>query len=121
MSRKLFVHLLPALFEPAELEGGVAVVLDVLRASTTIVHALGAGAGSVVPCGEVDETRRLAATFPAESVVLGGERGGTRIGGFDLDNSPASYTNERVHGKTVAFTTTNGTQALIRSRAARRI
>ena len=67
--------------------GGIAVVIDVLRASTTIVTALAHGAARVVPVAEVDEARRRAVAIEG-SVVLGGERGGLRIPGFDLGNSP---------------------------------
>ena len=49
MSRDVFVHLLPSLFEPRELRGGIAVVIDVLRATTTVPHALAAGARSIIP------------------------------------------------------------------------
>jgi 2-phosphosulfolactate phosphatase len=121
MSRQVSVHLLPEHFEPEALRGSVAVVIDVLRASTTIVHAIQAGAASVVPFGEVDEALEFAAGQPKGTVVLGGERGGARIDCFDLDNSPLSYTPEIVRGKTVAFTTTNGTRALLRCREAERI
>lgn len=119
--RNVRVHLLPTVFEPAELRGGLAVVIDLLRASTTIVHALAAGAARVVPCLEVDEARGYAAAHPGEPLVLGGERGGVRIDGFDLDNSPLRYTAEAVSGRTVVFTTTNGTRALLRSREADRV
>jgi 2-phosphosulfolactate phosphatase len=119
MNRELFVHLLPELVESGRLEG-VVVVLDVLRASTTITQALAAGAASVVPCASVDEARRIAATHPGGSTLLGGERGGTLIDGFDLDNSPASYTRDVVEGKTIVFTTTNGTRALKHAGSARR-
>jgi 2-phosphosulfolactate phosphatase len=121
MSRAIHVHLLPALFEPADLRGGVAVVIDVLRATSTIIHALAAGAKAVIPCGEIDEARHVAARSPRGSVLLGGEREGLRIPGFDLGNSPADYTPEVVAGKKIIFTTTNGTQALIRARQARRV
>lgn len=115
------VHLLPDLFAPDQLRGGVAVVIDVLRASTTIAEALAAGATEVVPCGEIEEAHRLAANRTAGSVVLGGERGGRLIDGFDLDNSPARYTADSVGGKSVVFTTTNGTRALLRARQADRV
>lgn len=121
MSREVRVHFVPALFQPDELRGCVAVVIDVLRASTTIVHALAAGANSIVPCEEVDEARRLATVRASEQVVLGGERAGILIEGFDLDNSPHSYTADRVGGRTVVFTTTNGTRALARCRLADRV
>lgn len=118
MTRAVHVHLLPALVDPAELAGGTVVVVDVLRASTTICHALAAGARHVVPVGAVDEARRLATE---SDVVLGGERGGEVIEGFDLGNSPTSYTPETVGGRTVVFTTTNGTRALLHAATADRI
>jgi 2-phosphosulfolactate phosphatase len=121
MSRELRVHLLPELFDPGALRGGVAVVIDVLRASTTIVHALANGASAVVPVAEVDEALRVAANLGRGSVLLGGERGGIRIEGFNLDNSPLAYSRDVVAGKTVVFTTTNGTRALLRSSHADRI
>jgi 2-phosphosulfolactate phosphatase len=121
MSAEIFVHLLPSLFEPADLRGGVAVVIDVLRASTTIIHALAAGATQVIPCGEISQAPPLAAELPAGTALLGGERAGTRIPGFDLDNSPLRYVPEVLQGKTLVFTTTNGTRALLRAEQAARI
>jgi 2-phosphosulfolactate phosphatase len=121
MSRPILVHLLPRLFEPPELAGGVAVVIDVLRATSTIIHALAAGASAVVPCGEIDEAERCASEAPPGTVLLGGERGGLKIRGFDLGNSPAEYVRETVVGKKVIFTTTNGTRALLRAKEARRV
>jgi 2-phosphosulfolactate phosphatase len=117
----LNVYALPTLVEPEELLGGTAVVIDVLRATTTIVYALAAGAREVIPCAEVEETRQAAGRFPADQVVLGGERQGLSIQGFDLGNSPDDYTPERVGGKTVVMTTTNGTRAMIHARMASQI
>ena len=115
----LDVFLLPSLVEPERLAGRTAVVIDVLRATTTIVHALAAGASAVAVCGEVDEARQLAASIPGS--VLGGERGGRAIDGFHLGNSPAEYTRQSAFGKTVVFTTTNGTRAMSRCIGARRV
>ena len=120
MPRSINVHLLPALVEPHELAGKTVVVIDVLRATTTIIHALAAGAKEVVPLLEVEEAQELARKL-APSAVLGGERGGKRIAGFDLGNSPLEYTPVIVGGKTLVFTTTNGTRAMLRCRQARRI
>lgn len=100
--------------------GGVAVVIDVLRASTTMITALAHGAGRVVPVADVDEARRAAAGL-GSAAVLGGERGGVRVAGFDLGNSPLEYTVERVRGRTVVITTTNGTAALHACQGAREI
>jgi 2-phosphosulfolactate phosphatase len=121
MPREVNVHLLPRHFEPEALRGGIAVVIDLLRATTTIITALANGASCVLPCGDVDTAKRVAANFPPDTALLGGERRGVRIEGFDLDNSPAAYASERVAGKTIVFTTTNGTAALLRSQAADRV
>jgi 2-phosphosulfolactate phosphatase len=110
----LRVHLLPGLVEPADLAGRTVVVIDVLRATTTICHALAAGATAVVPCLEIGEARAKAKELTGPS-VLGGERQGRRIEGFDLGNSPTEYTEASVGGRTVIFTTTNGTRAMHRA------
>jgi len=121
MTTRLSVHFLPTWTSPDALAEGTVVVLDVLRASTTIIQALAAGAREVVPCAEVGEAKAIAAHYPREEVVLGGERGGVKVPGFDLGNSPEEYVPDRVAGKTVVFTSTNGTQALLRCRQARRV
>jgi 2-phosphosulfolactate phosphatase len=121
MPHSLDVHFLPELTAAEELAGGTVVVIDVLRASTTITYALAAGAREVIPCLEINEARHIAGRFPPEQVVLGGERGGLPIEGFQLGNSPAEYRSQVVRGKTVAFTTTNGTKALRACREARRV
>src|SRR3954447_12368843 len=117
----VFVHLLPELIPPGVLSGGVAVVVDVLRATTMMVHALSAGCVAVIPCGEVDEARRVAAGFPPGEALLAGERQGLPIDGFDLGNSPHSCTPEACRGKTLVMTTTNGTRAILASLDAERV
>lgn len=119
-ARQIDVYLLPALVEPAELSGKTVVVVDILRATTTIIQALAAGATQVVPCLEIEDARRIAAELIGP-IVLGGERGGEQIPGFDLGNSPAEYRPQTVGGKSVVFTTTNGTRAMLHSRQARRV
>lgn len=117
----IHVHLLPRLVEPAELAGGIAVIIDQLRASTTICAALASGATAVVPVLEPDEAIRIRDSVPTGAVLTGGERHGLLISGFDLDNSPRRYTPERVRGRTIAFTTTNGTRAVVHAARAQRI
>jgi 2-phosphosulfolactate phosphatase len=117
----VFVHLLPSLIEPGALRSGVAVVIDVLRATTVMVHALAAGCDAVIPCLEIDEARAIAARLPRGSTLLAGERKGLPIDGFDLGNSPGSFTPEVCAGKTVVMTTTNGTRALLACLDAERI
>jgi 2-phosphosulfolactate phosphatase len=118
MAAAVSVHFLPSLATPEELAGGDVVMIDVLRASTTIVQAISAGAKCVIPCREVEEARGMRETITGEPVVVGGERGGLPIEGFDLGNSPGEYIAEVVRGKTIAFTTTNGTLALMQCRSA---
>ena len=117
----LNVYALPSKVTPADMAGGMVVVIDVLRASTTIIHALEAGATEVVPCLEVADAQALAASTPHGQYVLGGERGGLPIPGFDLGNSPGEYRPASVGGKTVIFTTTNGTRAMMKCREAARV
>jgi 2-phosphosulfolactate phosphatase len=119
MSQRLDVYLLPALARPQELAGACVVVIDVLRASTTIVHAVAAGAGQVLPTLKVETALQVRADRP--DALLGGERGGEKIPGFDLGNSPTEYTPPTVGGKTIVFTTTNGTLAIEASREAARV
>jgi 2-phosphosulfolactate phosphatase len=82
--------------------------------------ALAAGAAEVTPCLEIAEARERAATLTPGSYVLGGERHGVKIDGFDLGNSPAEYIPAIVRGKTVFITTTNGTRAMGACRPASR-
>jgi 2-phosphosulfolactate phosphatase len=103
------------------LAGVTAIVVDVVRASTTIVAALAGGARAVIPVATPDEARALGRDPDGSPVLIGGERGGAPPPGFNHGNSPAEYTAERVQGRTVVFTTTNGTRALLAVDGARRI
>ncbi|HEY4758989.1 MAG TPA: 2-phosphosulfolactate phosphatase [Thermoguttaceae bacterium] len=121
MPPRFYVYALPKFVGPEEVADGTAVVIDVLRSSTTIVYALQAGAKAVIPCREISEARSIAAQYARDQVVLGGERGGLAIDGFDLGNSPHEYTPEIIKNKIVVFTTSNGTQALSHVKKARQI
>lgn len=118
---QLHVHNLPAHVPAESLAGSIVIVIDMLRASSTICYALANGAKCIVPLLEIEETLELGKQLGREFVVLGGERRGQIIGGFDVGNSPSEYTPERVTGKMVLFTTTNGTQALAHARDAQRV
>jgi 2-phosphosulfolactate phosphatase len=96
----------------------VAIVVDALRASTTIVTALDHGARAVIPIAGVDEARRVAAELGA---VLAGEVDGIRPPGFDLDNSPTELAAANLSGRVVVLRTSNGTNVLARLRGARRV
>lgn len=114
---------MPSLFEPSDLVGGIAVVTDVLRATTTVAHALKNGARGIIPCESIDEAVacREAGNTTSGEILLGGERGGEPISGFDLGNSPSEWSRKVVADREVAFTTTNGTRALLRSALADRV
>jgi 2-phosphosulfolactate phosphatase len=104
---------LPALLE-TDLRETVCIVFDVLRATSTFVTALQNGAREIIPVGEISEALEIKKQRP--EVLLGGERNGVRISAngivFDFGNSPREYTPEKVRGKTIVSTTTNGTRAL---------
>ena len=120
-ARDVHVHLVPQLVEPFRLRGSVTVVIDVLRATTTIVHALAAGAESVRPCAEIDDARALAASLPRDTAILAGERNGVPIDGFDLGNSPREFVPKKCKDKTLVLTTSNGTRAILRAIDAERV
>lgn len=101
---------------PATVEPDAAVVIDVLRATTTIAWALHNGAEAVQAFADLDDLKTAAAAWPAEQRLLLGERGGQKLEGFDLGNSPVAVTPEVVRGKRLFMSTTNGTRALDRVR-----
>jgi 2-phosphosulfolactate phosphatase len=88
------------------------IVIDVLRASTVICTALTNGATEVIPFAEIDDARAAKDRPEFAGALLCGERLGRRIEGFDLGNSPAEYTPERVSGRPLIFASTNGSVAL---------
>jgi len=105
------VVLAPGIPADIELAGSACVVIDVLRFTTTLTAALEAGAKLVYPVCEPEDAWRLQQQLGGD-LVLGGERGGLRINGFDLGNSPREYMPSVVEGKILALTTSNGTKAL---------
>jgi 2-phosphosulfolactate phosphatase len=118
--RELMVHLLPSLAPSSAFAQSVAIVIDVLRATTTMIHALAAGCTAIIPCEEIDEAKSVAQKMRPAKVLLAGEREGKPIAGFDLGNSPLEFTAKKCRGRTVIMTTTNGTRALIRVMGAKR-
>jgi 2-phosphosulfolactate phosphatase len=91
----------------ASLEARTVIVIDVLRACTSIATALRNGAAKVIPVETVEEATKLAQTLDAKTRLLCGERDGRKMGGFDLGNSPLEFTRARVEGKTLVFASTN--------------
>lgn len=120
MAATLEVILAPAELEPLsqrDLRPTTCVVFDILRATSTMVTALAHGAAALVPVGEISEALALRRRHP--DALLAGERGGLRpraerTGGveFDFGNSPREFTADKITGRTLIMTTTNGTRAL---------
>lgn len=100
-------------FDYAELHnqhGKLIVIIDTLRATTTIITAIGNGAECVVPVESIEEAFKQKALY--KGAILGGERNGVKINGFEAGNSPLEYSKDIVSGKTIILTTTNGTRAI---------
>jgi 2-phosphosulfolactate phosphatase len=115
---KLDVYFTPLGLTAGDLAGRGVVVIDVLRATTTIVCALANGARAVVPAASSEDAVRMTANLERDGFLLAGERRYLPIPGFSLGNSPREMTADMVGGKTVYLTTTNGTPALVAAQGA---
>ena len=115
------VHLTPGEIGDAAFRGKAVVVIDVLRANTSIAYARANGAEKLIPTASIEAATRLATSLDRATTLLCGEREGRPISGFDLGNSPLEFTNETVAGKTLIMTTTNGTETIARLDGAREI
>ena len=109
----------PDLLPFCDLTGKTVVVADILRATTTITFAMANGARAITPVLTPEDAFRLAADQP--NTLIGGERGGVKVDGFDLGNSPREYTEAVVSDREIVLTTTNGTRTLQACRAAERV
>ena len=112
---------IPEEIKNTELAGKLVVIIDVLRASSTIVTALANGCRGFIPILSPDQAKKKAEQFEKEGVLSGGEREGTKIEGFDLGNSPREYKRETVKDKIIIFSTTNGVKTLEMVKGAYRI
>lgn len=110
---KLFVYYTPELV-PTNGVPDCAIAVDVLRATTTIATALAAGAEAVQVFSDLEALIQTSEPWPAEQRIRIGERGGKKVEGFDLGNSPFDCTPERVGNHRIFMSTTNGTRALQR-------
>ncbi|MBI4640856.1 MAG: 2-phosphosulfolactate phosphatase [Candidatus Tectomicrobia bacterium] len=113
-------------FTPLELshlslEGKTVIVIDVLRATSTIVQAITNSCERVITVDTIDQAKATLHTLKSGRVILGGERGGKKIEGFDLGNSPGEYTVDIVAGATIVMTTTNGTITINACHGARQV
>ncbi|HEX7091655.1 MAG TPA: 2-phosphosulfolactate phosphatase [Longimicrobiales bacterium] len=118
---RIDVYFTPGELGTSELGGRIAVVIDVLRATSTIVEALANGARTIFPTQTADDAVQLAQVLGRQDVLLCGERRGLKIPGFDLGNSPLEFTAGRVAGKVLVMATTNGTPALSTCAGARQV
>lgn len=119
MTKALHVCLTPALISLYDVETCIVVVVDIFRATSSICYGIENGAEAIIPVSEVEEC--MAYRDQETGYLLAAERNGEVVEGFDFGNSPFSYTAEKVAGKTVVLTTTNGTQALHLSRTAKKV
>jgi len=115
--KKLDVCLSPDLLHLFDLEDKVVVVVDILRATSCMVTGLAYGIDGIIPVAKLEECRRLQSL----GHIAAAERDGMKVEGFDLDNSPFSYMDKNLKGKSIAVTTTNGTQAIDKSKSAAEI
>ena len=118
---RLDVFFTPHQAKPADTAARLVVIVDVLRASTTVATALGNGAKTVMPLEGADEVIFRSKEFARSQIILAGEQKMHPITGFDLGNSPQDFTKKAVEGKTILITTTNGTRALLGVQGARDI
>jgi len=118
---RLEVFFTPSHVKLGDTNGRLVLIVDVLRASTTVATALGNGAKTVIPVEGADEVISRSKEFHRSQILLAGEQKMHPIVGFDLGNSPQSFTPEAVEGKTILITTTNGTRALLGVQGARDI
>lgn len=121
MSEKLTIEtcLTPTLLPLYNIENRIAVIIDIFRATSSICYGIENGAEAIIPVAQVEEC--AAYREKGLDYLLAAERNGEVVSGFDFGNSPFSYTTEKVAGKTIVLTTTNGTHALHLSRAAKKI
>jgi 2-phosphosulfolactate phosphatase len=105
--------------EKSDLEGNTAIVIDLLRATSTITAAIHNGCTQVLPVEEAEDAREKAKKLSGcGQAVTGGESDGVKLPGFDFGNSPLEYGRERIGGKSLVMCTTNGTRAVKKSMAA---
>jgi 2-phosphosulfolactate phosphatase len=116
---KLDLSFSTAQFDELQLRDKNIIVIDVLRASTTIAIALSNGAREIIPVASVESAVKISGSLFGEVTLRGGERNGKMIEGFNLGNSPIEYTESAVKGKSIIYCTTNGSVAMAKSRYAK--
>jgi len=115
--RNLEVCLTPALLHLHDFTNSIVVVIDIFRATSSICYGIENGAESIIPVATIEACE----SYRNSDFLLAAERNGEVVDGFDFGNSPFSYTEDKVSGKTIVLTTTNGTHAINMSRGAHKI
>ncbi len=115
--RNLEVCLTPALLHLHDFTQSIVVVIDIFRATSSICYGIENGAESIIPVATIEACE----SYRHSEYLLAAERNGEVVDGFDFGNSPFSYTEDKVSGKTIVLTTTNGTHAINMSRGAHKI
>jgi len=111
---KVYLYFTPAGISDDQITGHTAVVIDILRATTTASVALFNGAREIIPTATLGDATSVKQKLDHSSVILGGERQGQKVEGFDLGNSPFEYSSKAVEKKSIVLATTNGSAALLR-------
>jgi 2-phosphosulfolactate phosphatase len=115
--KKIDVCLSPDLMHLYTVEDRIVVVVDILRATSCMVTALAHGVAAIQPFADLNDCLFM----KEKGYFTAGERNGEKVPGFDFGNSPFEYMDEKVKGQKIAFTTTNGTQAIAKSEGAKEI
>lgn len=110
--RKIEVCFTPALLPIYNISNAIVVVIDIFRATSSICYGLDNGAEAIIPVASVEECK----SYESKGYLLAAERDGKVVDGFDFGNSPFAYAGEKVNGKTIVLTTTNGTHAIDESK-----
>jgi 2-phosphosulfolactate phosphatase len=116
-ARKLEVCLTPALLNLYDIRESIVVVIDIFRATSSICYGIENGAEAIIPVSSINTCE----LYRGSDFLLAAERDGEVVNGFDFGNSPFAYSKEKVEGKTIVLTTTNGTHAISESREACKI
>lgn len=118
---EVHVFFSPGEIKEAIVRGKTVVVIDVLRASTTIITAIANGARGVIPAKSLEDATEMVSKLSMDDVLLCAERDMERVEGCDLGNSPAEYTREQVEGRLLVLSTSNGSRAVVASQSARQV
>ena len=121
MNKELELFISSHSFQEEDIREKTVVIIDVLRASSTMVTAIQNGAKGIIPVADMDAAGRISQSLDSPQYLLCGEKNGEKIEGYHLGNSPLEYTRETVEGNTIILNTTNGTKAVKRSAVAQQV